>query len=226
MVSKYIHLQKDTDETYTSKKQPVRPSSTEPATMASTHLHLFPLVLRSTQAILSLTSLILYATALASSPDEDSAYIYALVCCTITLLTLVIYSIPSFPTRKFFLWDFAVAVLWAALSGYFGMIFLEHDGEVQSGDDRGANKTAMKAAVGVDLVVMVCWVMSCLLGCVGYCRAKLQARRQRKVDKEAGKMLEGQEQGVVEAEWDDEDGECEKGLMGEKSEKKSAGKGV
>jgi len=202
--------------------------------MASTHLHLAPLVLRSTQAVLSLTSLILYAVVLsASSPDENSAYIYALVCCTITLLTLVIYFIPSFPTRKFFLWDLTVAVLWAALSGYFGMIYLGGDGEVQSGDDGAANKTAMKAAVGVDLVVMVCWVVSCLLGCVGYCRAKVQARRQRKENKEAGEMLEGQEQGVVEAEWEDEDEECEKGLMGEKSEKKSdkkskklAGEGV
>lgn len=182
--------------------------------MATTHLHLLPLVLRSTQAILSLASLCLYATALASLPEEDSAYIYALVCCTITLITLIIYAIPSFPTRKFFLWDFCVAVLWAALSGFFGMRFFN------DGDGEG-NKTAMKAAVGVDLVVMVCWVMSCLLGCVGYCKAKLQARRQRKGDREAGKMLEGQEEGVVEVEWDDED--CEKGLMSGKAEKKLAG---
>jgi hypothetical protein len=180
--------------------------------MATTHLHLLPLILRSTQAILSLTSLILYATALAASPDEDSAYIYALICCTITLLTIGLYSIPSFPTRKFFIWDFAVAVLWAALSGYFGMIYL--NGGVGKG-----NKTAMKATVGVDLVVVVCWVMSSLLGCVGYCKARLQVRRQRKEDKVAGKMLEGQESGVVGVEWDDDDEECEKGLIGEKGEK-------
>ena len=186
--------------------------------MATTHLHLLPLVLRGTQAILSLTALSLYATALAKSPEGNSAYIYALVCCTITLLTLVIYAIPSFPTRKFFLWDFCMAVLWAALSGYFGMIYLNRDGEGQENGGQGDN-AAMRAAVGIDLVVMVCWVMSCLLGCVGYCKARLQARRQRKEDREAGKMLDGQERGVVEVEWNDEGGECEKGLMGEKGEK-------
>lgn len=187
--------------------------------MASTHLHLLPLVLRSTQAVLSFTSLILYATALASSPDENSAYIYALVCCIITLLTLVLYAVPAFPNRKFFLWDFCVAVLWAALSGFFGMRFFDH------GDEQG-NKTAMEAAVGVDLVVMVCWVMSCLLGCVGYYKAKLHARKQKKEDREAGKMLEGQESGVVDGKWEEygsDDEDCEKGLMSEKGEKKLAG---
>jgi hypothetical protein len=187
--------------------------------MATSHLHLLPLVLRSTQAILSLTSLCLYATALASSPKDNSAYIYALVCCIITLSTLAIYTIPSFPTRKFFLWDFCVAVLWAALSGVFGMRHLRDEGE--GGEAKGnekADKTAMKVAVGIDLVVMVAWVVTCFLGCVGHVRAKLQTRRQRKEGKEVERMLEGQERGVVEVEWDD-DGDCGKGFMGEKSEK-------
>jgi hypothetical protein len=173
-------------------------------------LYLLPLVLRSTQAILSLTSLCLYATTLAASPEDNSAYIYALVCCIITLSTLAVYTIPSFPTRKLFLWDFCVAVLWAALSGVFGMRYLR--------DERKGRNTAMKVAVGIDLVVMICWVMSCFLGCAGYVRAKLQTRRQRKEGKEVERMLEGQERGVVEVEWDD-NGECEKGFMGEKSEK-------
>lgn len=85
-------------------------------------------------------------------------------------------------------------------------------------NERKGRNTAMKVAVGIDLVVMICWVMSCFLGCVGYARAKLQTRRQRKGGKEVERMLEGQERGVVEVEWDD-DGECEKGLMEEKSEK-------
>lgn len=91
------------------------------------------------------------------------------------------------------------------------------------GGDGRKNKTAMKAAVGIDLAVVVCWVMTCLLGCVGYCKAKLQRRRQEKQDKEARRMLEGQERGVVEVGWDDADEDCEKGLMSEKGEKKFAG---
>jgi hypothetical protein len=149
--------------------------------MATSHLHfhLLPLILRSTQAILSLSTLCLYATALAGLPEDNSAYIYALVCCIITLLTLLCYTIPSFPTRKLFLWDFCIAVLWAALSGVFGMRYLRDDdkGNEEKGDEK-MNRTAMRVAVGIDLVVMVCWVMSCFLGCVGYVRAKLRTRKQ------------------------------------------------
>jgi hypothetical protein len=183
--------------------------------MATSHIHLLPLVLRLTQAILSFTSLVLYAIALSGSPHDNSAYIYALVCCTITLLTLAVYTIPSFPTRKFFLWDFCVAVLWAALSGVFGMRYLR-DGD--EGDEGTGRSTIMKGAVGVDLVVMICWILTCFLGCMGYVRARLQSRKQRKEGKEVEKMLEGQERGVVGVEWD-EDSECEKGSIGDKSEK-------
>lgn len=93
----------------------------------------------------------------------------------------------------------------------------EGEGGEAKGNEK-ADKTAMKVAVGIDLVVMVAWVVTCFLGCVGHVRAKLQTRRQRKEGKEVERMLEGQERGVVEVEWDD-DGDCEKGFMGEKSEK-------
>jgi hypothetical protein len=184
-------------------------------TVLDIQLHLLLLTLRSAQTLLTLTSLIIYAITLAGSPEDDSAYIYAIICCTLTLLTLAVYSIPSFPTRKFFLWDFVVAVLWAALGGVFGMKFLRNGGD----GDGGANGTAMKVAVGNDLVVMGCWILTCLLGCIGYVRAKVQERKQRREGKEVEAMLEGQERGVVEVGWEGEDGECEKEFMGEKSEK-------
>jgi hypothetical protein len=191
------------------------------ATMAKSylHLHLHP-VLRTTQAILSITSLILYAqaftTALTGTQEDTSSYIYALICCTTTLLTLLVYTIPSFPTHKLFLWDFCLGVLWAALSGVFGMRYFRDDGGEYG---RKGNRTAMKAAVGIDLVVMGCWIITCLWGCVGIVRAKAQMGRQRREGKEVEKMLEGQEQGTVEVEWDDgdeEDEECKKGVMREK----------
>jgi hypothetical protein len=190
--------------------------------MASkSHLHLFPLILRTTQTILTLTSLILYAqayaTALSTSSDNDtSSYVYALICCTTTLFTLLVYTIPSFPTHKLFLWDFCLGVLWAALSGVFGMRYFRDDGGEYG---RKGNRTAMKAAVGIDLVVMGCWIITCLWGCVGIVRAKAQMGRQRREGKEVEKMLEGQEQGTVEVEWDDgdeEDEECKKVVMREK----------
>jgi hypothetical protein len=197
--------------------------------MATTYFHLLPLILRITQAILTLTTLILYATtystALSGAPEDTSSYIYALICCTLTLLTLACYFIPSFPTPRFFLWDFCVAVLWAALGGSFGMRYLREDGGVGQGDteggDRNGSRAAMNVAVEIDLVIMGCWIITCFWGCVGYVRVKVQMRKQKREGREVESVLEGQEQGIVE--WDDRlDGECEKGLMGEKGEKEQA----
>jgi hypothetical protein len=190
--------------------------------MATTYLHLLSLLLRPIQAILSTTALILYATAyttaLSGAPEDTSSYIYALICCTITLFTLTIYSIPSFPTPKLFLWDFCVAVLWAALGGVFGTRYLRADSSVGKDEGRRVDKTAMKAAVGIDLLIMGCWIITCFWGCVGYVRVKVQMRKQKREGREVESILEGQEQGIVE--WDDRlDGKCEKGLMGEKGEK-------
>jgi hypothetical protein len=193
--------------------------------MATTYLHLLPLILRPIQAILSTTALILYATAYTTALNkplaDTSSYIYALICCTITLFTLTIYSIPSFPTPKLFLWDFCVAVLWAALGGVFGMRYFRDDGSVGKDEGRRVDKTAMEAAVGIDLVVMGCWIITCFWGCVDCFRVKLQMRKQKKEEKEVERMLEGQEQGIVE--WNDRlDGECGKELMGEKGQKEQA----
>lgn len=185
--------------------------------MTLSYNRFFLLALRSIQTLLSLTTLGLYATALSKHPEESSSYIYAVICSTTTLLTLAIYSIPKSPTRNLFLWDFVLAVLWAALAGVFGMIYLE--GEGKAGDEWVEHdKKSMKAAVACGLVVMVCWMVTAVWGCTGYSKAVLGARRLRKEQKEAGKMLEGQERGCVEID-QDSDRDCEKALMEGKSEK-------
>ncbi|KAG9957893.1 hypothetical protein KCU61_g8767, partial [Aureobasidium melanogenum] len=185
--------------------------------MAISYKTLILLILRAIQTLLSLTTLGLYATALAKHPEAPSSCIYAIICSTTTLLTLTIYSLPKFPTIKFFLWDFVLAVLWAALGGVFGMIYLS-DSEKE--DERIQDiETRMRAAVACDLVVMVCWVVTAGWGCLGFCKAALAARRTRKEQKEAEKMFDGQERGIVEME-QESDGDYEKRLMGEKMQGK------
>lgn len=181
--------------------------------MVLSHKTLILLALRSIQTLLTLTVLILYATAVTKHPEASSSYIYALICSTITLLTLTIYSLPKVSTRKFFLWDFVLAVLWAALGGVFGMIYLNNSERADEWtEDR---ETSMKAAVACDLVVMVCWVVTAGWGCLGYCKNAVQARRAKKERKEVDEMLDGQENGFVEME-QESDGDCENRLIGEK----------
>lgn len=187
--------------------------------MAFSHssLRLIYFALRCIQTLFSLTTLVLYATALSKHPQDPSAYIYAVTCSTITLLTLALYCIPKFPTRTLFLWDFVLAVLWAALAGVFGMVYLQ--GQTPEKEDEWlVDRTSMRGAVACELVVMVCWVLTAGWACTGYCRAALALRRLEKGRKETDKMLEGQERGVVDMD-QDSNGDCEKGLMEGKGDK-------
>jgi len=87
----------------------------------------FHLTIRTLQLLTTLVTLPLYATTLTHS-SSSSSYIYALVCCTLTLLTLLIYAIPKVACQKLFLWDFCIAVLWAALAGVFGIVYFDDGG--------------------------------------------------------------------------------------------------
>lgn len=178
----------------------------------------FHLTIRTLQLLTTLVTLPLYASSLTSS-SSSSSYIYALVCCILTLLTLLIYAIPKVACQKLFLWDFCIAVLWAALAGVFGIVYFDGG---ENGRDSAewveGQQGKMKVAVWFDLVGMVCWIITAGWGCVRCCKVRLQARRLRKEEKMTGKMLEGQEEGFVLQERDDEI-DCEKGLIEEKSEK-------
>lgn len=179
--------------------------------MALSYTNLILLFLRSLQTLLSLTVLILYATALSKAPQDPSSYIYAILCSTTTLLTLCIYCVSKVPVSKFFVWDFILAVLWAALSGVFGMIYLEKGAEASNEWVEDGRKSSMKAAVVCNLAVMVCWMMTAGWGCIGYCKNALEVRGVRKEQKEANRMLEGQERGFVEMD-QESDRDYEKGL--------------
>lgn len=189
--------------------------STLPSTISlKPTLHL---TIRTFQLLTTLVTLPLYASSLTSS-SSSSSYIYALVCCILTLLTLLIYAIPKVACQKLFLGDFCIAVLWAALAGVFGIVYFDGRNGRDSAEWVEGQQGKMKVAVWFDMLGMTCWIITAGWGCVRCCKVRLQARRLRKEEKMTEKMLEGQEEGFVLQERDDEI-DCEKGLIEEKSEK-------
>ena len=176
------------------------------------------LLLRTLQLLTTLTTLPLYATTLTHSSSSPSSYIYALVCCTLTLSTLLIYAIPKIAHQKFFLWDFCIAVLWAALAGVFGIVYFDGRNGRDGAEWVEGQQGKMKVAVWFDLLGMVCWIVTAGWGCVRCVKGRLQARRLRKEERKMENMLEGQEEGFV-LQGRDDDIDCEKGLIEEKSEK-------
>ena len=102
-----------------------------------------------------------------------------------------------------------VAVLWAALAGVFGMEFLGGEREAVS---FGTEK--MKGAVGVDLVVMILWLLSAGVGLVRCVRERKERRDYRKGLKEEARMLEGQEEGqMIQVQDEDMSDVMEKGVF-------------
>jgi len=79
---------------------------------------------------------------------------------TVPLLAYLALSPPS--SRLWVLlvlvWQFVVAVLWAAASGTMGKQTLD-----------GREPEALKASFGFALVEMICFLVGCVMGSVGIC---------------------------------------------------------
>jgi hypothetical protein len=109
----------------------------------------------------------------ASNPITNE--IYALVVGLLSVFTLGVHCLFTIKRVPFVLWDFVVCVLWAALAGVYGTIYLAGGDLAQ--EDRVKSLDAMKAGVAFDLLSMVFWLLSSLQGCVWCCRARRFTRK-------------------------------------------------
>jgi hypothetical protein len=122
----------------------------------------------------------------ASNPITNE--IYALVVGLLSVFTLGFHCLFTIKRVPFVLWDFVVCVVWAALAGVYGTIYLR--GRDLAQEDAVKSLDAMKAGVAFDLLSMVLWMLSSLQGCVWCCRAR---RFTRKTDvAEMGEVEAGQ----------------------------------
>jgi hypothetical protein len=89
--------------------------------------------------------------------------VYAVTVGSIAAVTAVVYSLTSMfltyhTVAVIFAWDFVLVVLWAALSGTFGMMYLHERVEMDSGIKR------MKTAAGFDLAGLILWFITFGIG--------------------------------------------------------------
>lgn len=120
---------------------------------------LIRLVLRFLQFILGITVIGLYAVDLRKADKMDAytdgKWVFAVVVGTLSAVTVLIYAIPFIKSYWAFGWDWLLFILWTALFGTFGSIFIkakptpEQHGQIR-----------MKHAVWVDLVNMLLWLIT------------------------------------------------------------------
>jgi H+/Cl- antiporter ClcA len=65
-----------------------------------------------------------------------------------------------------FAWDAILFILWCAVFGLFGSMYIHEKAEMDSGVQR------MKNAVWVDLVCLLLWFITSIIGVVGFFRGR------------------------------------------------------
>ncbi|TEY50799.1 hypothetical protein BOTCAL_0271g00020 [Botryotinia calthae] len=114
---------------------------------------------RFLQFVLALTVIGLYGTDLAKANKQhkysDGKWVYAVITGTLSALTSLLHLVPLFNLIPvLFLWDAVIFILWIALFGLFGNMYIDEKAEGDAGVQR------MKNAVWVDLVNALLWAGS------------------------------------------------------------------
>ncbi|PMD63076.1 uncharacterized protein K444DRAFT_327594 [Hyaloscypha bicolor E] len=118
-------------------------------------------VFRLVQMIMALAVCGLYGVDLNKANREhkysDGKWVYAEVTASLSAFSALLYLIP-FMSRVPFAWvvDTALFILWIALFGLFGNMYIKEKAEGDSGVQR------MKNAVWVDLVNALLWLISAI----------------------------------------------------------------
>jgi hypothetical protein len=137
---------------------------------------MFFMGLRFLQFVFGLTVIGLYGKDVHHDHSEKhvwhSQWVYALVTAFLATVTALVHLVKPFIMRKVnasaapspvlllpqFAWEFVVSVLWLALFGVFGKMYI---GVHPAGDDANASKiNRMRHAVWIDIINLGFWVMT------------------------------------------------------------------
>ncbi|KJX98181.1 hypothetical protein TI39_contig429g00011 [Zymoseptoria brevis] len=120
------------------------------------------LVLRFFQFVLALTVAGLYGVDLQRADHADGKWVFAEVVAGLSAVTILLYAGLFFiPSQKLFPWDWILFILWTALFGLFGNMYI---GEQPTPEQHGLQR--MKNAVWVDLTNMLLWLITAVWGTV------------------------------------------------------------
>lgn len=128
------------------------------------------LIVRAVQFALAVTVVGLYAhdirTHAASSTSPDlppsfsvSQWGYAVAVGTLAAVTSLVYTVPFVKSSILFGWDAVMFVLWTAVFGLFARKFVHEEGAGR-----------MRSAVWIDLVNMLLWFVTAIVGAVLFFR--------------------------------------------------------
>ncbi|KAF9874476.1 hypothetical protein CkaCkLH20_08039 [Colletotrichum karsti] len=145
--------------------------------------------LRILQFVLAIVTIGLYAASLASWDDSKplsrTNWIFALVPAVLTVLTCAYHVFATVTHAVWCVWDFILAVLWAALCGVSSSNVI--DGKEDGHAITGGVKTRLAAGAWIAGVLMILYLLNAVHGCAYCCASRKLTRtvpRRDKVDLE------------------------------------------
>ena len=138
-------------------------------------------ILRTLQAIFSITTAVLYGLDLTSATDKGvragSMWVYAEVASGLSMLACLGRLFFTTTKCRWSLVDWVIFILWVAQFGVFGNIYLG----LASSDEGGSyvNRGRMLAAVWIDMVNMLLWLASGSLSLMQCCVRRRRQKQQR-----------------------------------------------
>jgi len=133
------------------------------------------LVLRFLELIFALAVVGLYAQDLNKARKEhkysDGKWVFATVVGSLSAVTALIFAIVPLlisytAVAILFAWDCVLFILWCGVFGLFGSMYIHAKPEMDAGIQR------MKNAVWVDLVCLLLWFITTIMGAVGWWKGR------------------------------------------------------
>jgi hypothetical protein len=143
----------------------------------------FRATLRISQLVFAVVVAGLYGVDLAQATKTNSRgptnWIFAEIVACFSILTCVIHAAVTVKRVAWSAWDGVLFVLWLAQVGVFGTTYLSH--EIKPEYEAATKSVSrMKAAVWVDLINMLLWFLTFILGVAWCIRARRLSRRTEK----------------------------------------------
>ncbi|GAB7362889.1 hypothetical protein MBLNU230_g3191t1 [Neophaeotheca triangularis] len=130
------------------------------------------LVLRFLQFVFALTVAGLYGVDLhnANKVDAytDGKWVFAEVVAGLAAVTVIVYAVPFIKSYWGFGWDWIMFILWTAVFGVFGRIYIPAN---PTPEQHGQHR--MKNAVWIDLVNMLLWFVTAIYSTVIWWRSRV-----------------------------------------------------
>ncbi|CAG8948125.1 unnamed protein product [Penicillium salamii] len=145
--------------------------------------------LRTLQFVFAITVAGLYGVDLAratkSNTSAPTEWVYAEIVAALSALTCIIHCFVTVVHVAWSAWDGVLFVLWLAQTGVFGNIYTSGTA-TREYETTTSSLPRMRAAVWIDLVNMLMWFTTFILGIAWCCRTRKVTRRTDELEKLQG----------------------------------------